>query len=75
LDQHIFQSQTYQLHRDLTSWVASIGFQALNNSSAAVSNKSYGVTLTFTLKDLPNVRLPVNFNPGGNTATASSVNK
>jgi lipopolysaccharide export system protein LptA len=75
LDQHIFQSQAYQLHRDLTSWIASIGFQALNNSSATITNKSYGLTLTFTLKDLPNVRLPVNFNPSGSTATASSVNK
>jgi len=70
---HIFQSQTYQLHRDFTSWVGSLGFQALDNSTSTTSQKSYGVTLSFTLKDLPSVRLPVSVNPGfGSTATSSS---
>jgi lipopolysaccharide assembly outer membrane protein LptD (OstA) len=74
-DQHIIQYQTYQLHRDLTSWIASVGFLALNNGTATTSQKSYGVTLTFTLKDLPNARLPISFNPSGTTTTASSINK
>jgi len=72
---HTFQSQSYQLHRDLTSWIGSIGFIALNNGTATTSQKSYGVTLSFTLKDLPNVRLPVSVNPGLGGTSASSTNR
>jgi hypothetical protein len=35
----------------------------------------YGVILTFTLKDLPNVRLPVSVNPGFGSNSASSANR
>ena len=71
---HIFESQSYQVHRDLTSWIASIGFVARNNGTTTKSQNDYGVTLSFTLKDLPNVRLPVNVNPGlgGNTTSSSN---
>ena len=70
----IFESQTYELHRDLTSWIASIGFTARNNGTAIKAQDDYGVTLTFTLKDLPSIRLPVSVNPGlgGNSASSTS---
>ena len=70
---NIFESQSYQIHRDLTSWVASLGVTVLNNGTSTTSQSQFGVTLSFTLKDLPSVRLPVSANPGfGSTATSSS---
>jgi hypothetical protein len=69
----ILQYQSFQLHRDLTSWIASIGFTAQDNGTATTAQKSYGVTLSFTLKDLPSVRLPVSVNPGlGGTTSGTS---
>ena len=72
---HIFEYQSYEIHRDLTSWVASIGFTARNNGTAVKAQNDYGVTLSFTLKDLPGVRLPLSVNPGLGTNTASSTNR
>ena len=71
---HIFESQSYEIHRDLTSWIASVGFTARNNGTSTKSQNDYGVTLSFTLKDLPSVRLPLSVNPGlgGNTASSSN---
>ena len=62
------------MHRDLGSWVGSIGFTARDNGTATTSQTDYGVTLTFTLKDLPSIRLPVSVNPGlgGNSASSTS---
>jgi lipopolysaccharide assembly outer membrane protein LptD (OstA) len=53
------ESQRYELHRDLSSWVASLGFYVRDNRGS----DDYGVLLTFTLKDLPNVRLPLSLDP------------
>jgi LPS-assembly protein len=53
------ESQRYELHRDLSSWVASLGVIIRNNDGI----DEYGLLLTFTLKDLPNVRLPLAFDP------------
>jgi lipopolysaccharide assembly outer membrane protein LptD (OstA) len=72
---NIFESQSYELHRDLTSWVASIGFTARNNGTATTSQNDYGMTLTFTLKELPNVRLPVSVNPGLDSGSASGTGR
>jgi hypothetical protein len=72
---NIFEFQSYEIHRNLTSWVASIGFTARNNGTAAKSQNDYGVTLSFTLKDLPNIRLPLNVNPGLTDNTASSTSR
>ena len=55
----VLESQRYELHRDLSSWVASLGFTVRDNRGV----DSYGVLLTFTLKDLPNVRLPLSIDP------------
>ncbi len=72
---HIFESQTYELHRDLGSWVGSIGFTARDNGTATTTQTDYGVTLTFTLKDLPSIRLPVSVNPGLGSNSASSTSR
>jgi len=49
------ESQTYQIHRDLSSWVASLGVNVRDNGG----EEEFGVLLSFTLKDLPNVRVPL----------------
>jgi len=67
--------QSYEVHRDLSSWVASLGVLARNNGTGAKPNYDYGVILTFTLKALPNVRLPVSFDPAGSRNSDSSVNR
>jgi hypothetical protein len=61
------ETQRYELHRDLSSWVASLGFVVRDNGGV----NDYGLVLTFTLKDIPGVRLPVSLDPeeivGGGT--------
>jgi lipopolysaccharide export system protein LptA len=71
---HTLQTQVYELHKDLSSWVASLGFIARNNGTAARSQYDYGVILTFTLKDFPDLRLPVSFSPRGQGDSAASKN-
>ena len=72
---HTFEYQSYELHRNLTSWIASVGFTARNNGTSIRSANDYGVTLSFTLKDLPNIRLPLNVNPGLGGGTASNTGR
>ena len=49
------ESQTYQVHRDLSSWVASLGLNVRDNGG----EDEIGVLFTMTLKDLPSVRIPL----------------
>ena len=64
LKDSVLESQTYQVHRDLSSWTASLGVVILNNSNSLnKSNLEYGVRLTFTLKDFPQVSAPLAFTP------------
>ncbi|MEO6787531.1 MAG: LPS assembly protein LptD [Chthoniobacteraceae bacterium] len=58
----LFQSQTYEIHKDLTSWVANLGFSLLNNGTSSKALYDYGFTLSFTLKAFPSVKLPVSVN-------------
>ena len=66
---NVLQTQTYQIHRDLSSWVASLGVIIRNNSTGSSSivggANEYGLLLTFTLKDLPAISVPINFDPEG----------
>ncbi len=64
------ETQLYQVHRDLSSWVASLGLSVRDNRGA----NDIGVLLTFTLKDLPNIRTPFNFDPSG-TGGASGTGR
>lgn len=59
------QRQDYSINRDLSSWVASFGFSVRENVNSVTgqSVSDIGVILTFTLKDLPNLRLPLSYKP------------
>ncbi len=56
----LLQTQRYSIHRDLSSWIASLTFDVLNNGGGQIT---YGIALTFTLKDMPQIALPVSFDP------------
>jgi LPS-assembly protein len=53
--------QKYTFHRDLSSWIASLGLYENNNGG---NKNTYGVELILTLKDLPKYGFPVNLSPG-----------
>jgi LPS-assembly protein len=65
------ESQRYELHRDLSSWIASIGVVVRDNRGV----NDFGIILTFTLKDLPNVRLPLSLDPEGVGGSGGGKNK
>ncbi len=70
--ENLLQGQTYTIHRDLSSWVASLGVAIGDNGNGKYQ---YGVILNFTLKDLPGVRLPVSLDPStliGGTGSGKS---
>ena len=67
----ILESQVYQVHRDLSSWVASVGVSVRDNRGV----NDVSVLLTFTLKDLPNVRLPFTLDPTGTSGSGSGSNR
>lgn len=56
------ESQRYELHRDLSSWVASLGMVIRD---VRAGEQEFGVALTFTLKDIPQISLPFTFDPSG----------
>ena len=55
IEESLLESQTYQVHRDLSSWVASLGVNIRDNDG----KEEFGVLFTMTLKDLPSVRIPL----------------
>lgn len=63
------QMQDYAIHRDLSSWVASLGFTKRDNRNTVTGKtvSDIGVVLTFTLKALPNLRLPLSVHPSPDT--------
>ena len=68
----VLESQVYQVHRDLSSWVASVGLSLRDNRGV----NDVGVLVTFTLKDLPNIRVPFSLDPTGTgTGTGSGKNR
>ncbi|MEI6534662.1 MAG: hypothetical protein WCN98_04915, partial [Verrucomicrobiaceae bacterium] len=62
---HTLQYQSYSISRDLTSWVVSVGGLVRNNGNA---NNDFGVIVNFTLKDFPQVSIPLNLDPTPNGA-------
>ncbi len=73
-DDSTLESQRYELHRDLSSWVASLGVVVLNNgggvnTSGDSATNEYGVILTFTLKDIPGIRIPLALDPPGSSTS------
>ncbi len=59
--QSILEYQQYEVHRDLSSWIATFGIFDRNNGGSTTNE--YGVLLSFTLKDAPQVSLPLSFDP------------
>ena len=57
--------ERYMVNRDLSSWIMSLGVQVYNNgaSSTQSAQTQYGALISFTLKDLPQVTLPLAFAP------------
>lgn len=66
----VLREQRYEVHRDLSSWIATLGLFVADNGTIA----DYGVALTFTLKDLPQVRLPFNLDPDALTPDGTDKN-
>ncbi len=54
----VLQYQRYMIHRDLSSWIASIGTEIRDNLGG---DRELGVLLVMTLKDAPQVTLPLAF--------------
>jgi LPS-assembly protein len=69
------ESQRYEVHRDLSSWIASLGVLARTNRRDGQEVNDYGVILTFTLKDLPGLAVPFSFDPSGGANGGSSKNR
>jgi hypothetical protein len=69
------ESQRYELHRDLSSWVASLGVLSRLNRRDGQEVNDIGVVLTFTLKDLPDLKVPLSFDPSGQSGTSGSRNR
>ncbi len=59
MDDSTMQYQSYSIHRDLVSWTAALGGLIRDNG---IENE-YGVVLTLTLKDFPQVGLPLDLDP------------
>ncbi|MFZ4774794.1 MAG: LPS-assembly protein LptD [Terrimicrobiaceae bacterium] len=54
----VLQYQRYLIHRDLSSWIASIGAEVRDNEGG---DQEMGVLFVMTLKDAPQVTLPLAF--------------
>ncbi len=54
--------QSYSIHRDLSSWILSVGGLIRQNRGGSGSD-DFGVVLTMTLKDFPQVSLPLDLDP------------
>jgi len=63
------QYQRYFINRDLTSWVASVGAEVRDNSGG---DQEYGFLLMMTLKDSPQISLPLTFSQGSSQEPASA---
>jgi len=65
----VMQYQRYFINRDLTSWVASVGAEVRDNSGG---DQEYGFLLMMTLKDSPQISLPLTFSQGSSQEPASA---
>lgn len=54
----VLQYQRYLVHRDLSSWIASVGAEVRDNEGG---DQELGVLFVLTLKDAPQVTLPLAF--------------
>jgi hypothetical protein len=68
---NVLENQIYQVHRDLSSWVASVGLSLRDNRGV----NEVGVLVTFTLKDLPNIRIPFALDPNAAATGGTGQNR
>ncbi len=64
----VLQYQRYLVHRDLSSWIASVGAEVRDNEGG---DPDLGVLLVLTLKDAPQVTLPLAFSQNTNPVAPS----
>ena len=66
--------QRYLIHRDLSSWIVSFGAEVRSNQASGTQSaqNQYGALLSFTLKDLPQVAIPLAFS-GASQAGSSPL--
>jgi len=72
---HVFEAddgtlefQSYSLTRDMSSWIASIGIMARDNRNGT---SDYGILLSFTLKDFPQLNFNFDIDPNQTTRGGS----
>lgn len=63
--------QRYMVHRDLSAWTVSLGAEVRENAGEDLETE-YGVVFTMTLKDAPQLTLPLAFDPGTGPMGSSS---
>lgn len=61
LDDSTLETQQYSIHRDMTSWTASLGGIVRDNRGV----NDYGVLFTLTLKEFPQFNIPISLDPQG----------
>lgn len=66
----VMQYQRYFINRDLTSWVASIGAEVRDNVGG---DQEYGFLFMMTLKDAPQITLPMAFSQGSSQQPAGAI--
>jgi len=64
----VLQYQRYLVHRDLSSWIASLGAELRDNEGG---DQEWGFLFVMTLKDAPQVTLPLAFSQSTNPLTPS----
>ncbi|MEZ5303945.1 MAG: LPS assembly protein LptD [Verrucomicrobiales bacterium] len=60
-DDSTLELQQYSIHRDLTSWTASLGAMIQDHRG----ENEYGIVFMLSLKDFPQVNIPLNIDPSG----------
>lgn len=59
MDDSVLEYQSYSIHRDLASWTMAVGGLIRDNRGA----NEYGLVVSLTLKDFPQVSLPLDLDP------------
>lgn len=60
MDDATLEFQSYSVHRDLSSWSASIGAMVRDNRNGV---SDFGLLFSLTLKDFPQVSIPLDMDP------------
>lgn len=64
MEDSTLQYQSYSIHRDLASWTMSVGGLIRENQSGKDGKTNeYGLVLSLTLKDFPQVSIPLDLDP------------